>query len=470
MNDQMLQAEDRFDDLLRGLLDGTITPDEHAELEVRLTEDPAARRRYQDHMMLHALLRWDQTDVSSRPIALEPPRAIELDQAGKPIAPTAPRHDQADEVDDVQVVGRISPWRRAAMAAVVILGVGLSIAMIVPRSGSNDDPANNVAPGVAMLTDASAATWAEDSVIHEASAVGDQVPDGPIRLKSGSAQMVLASGAAVTLQGPTEMRVTGNNRSELTRGRLTVNVPVQAHGMAVTAPGGISVVDLGTRFSMAVDEWGRVEVYVLEGTVEVNTSPANTEPRKLRLTAGQAVSVIEDRVTPIAITNVALGKQAGQSSQYNNGEGMSANSAVDGNPNTISHTAIQKLSSAQLATWQVDLGKTHTVRSVVLHNRIGCCAERLRDITVEVLAEDGKTVVYRSELLNPENRLNSPEKIAVVPVDDLGGIVAGRFVRVIRTPDPDLSGQPKSTQPEADATVLSIGEVEVFGYAQQATP
>jgi len=469
MNDTLDQNE-HVEEMVRKLLDGAITAEEHAELEGLLEIDADARRLYTEYMALHALLHWDQSNTASRPIALEPPRAVEVGAASR-----------CDE--DADVVGRIdgnaggnagNSLRRFAIAATLLIGVALGIGFLSQIARNTPIEPAPAGPSVALLIDHSDATWAEDSVIHEASMPGSAVPNGTIRLASGSAQVMLGSGSALTLQGPTEMHVTGNNRGMLTRGRVTVSVPPQATGTTIDAPGGVSVVDLGTRFSMSVDEWGRVEVFVIEGEVEIQTNPESGRAKNIRLTAGRAVWVLEDRVMPIALTNVALGKPATQSTTLHP---YVADNAVDGNYGSITHTqgGWKRASDAtpdRDASWRVDLGKDHAIRVIDVYNRSGCCGVRLRDITVEVLADDGETVVYRSPLLNPENELKSPAKLTVVPVDDLGGGVTGRYVRVSRTGDPDLSGNPTpgkmdSGHADDDRFVLSLGEVEVHGYATQ---
>ncbi len=98
------------------------------------------------------------------------------------------------------------------------------------------------------------------------------------------------------------------------------------------------------------------------------------------------------------------------------------------------------------------------IDSVVVFNRGGgCCQERLRDITVSVL-DESLTEVYNSGLLNLENVLGGPASLTL----ELGSSVIGKFVRVGRTRDDDSSGA-GATPGNADAAVLSMGEVQVFG-------
>ena len=156
--------------------------------------------------------------------------------------------------------------------------------------------------------------------------------------------------------------------------------------------------------------------------------------------------------------NLARDGTATQSSQLS---GFSAALGNDGDFGNFTHTH----NSDQNATWEVDLGGTFAIASVVLHNRQGCCNSRLRDITVRIL-NAGDEIVFESDLLNAENVLGGggtggPSSLRVDLVDLVGSAVSGRTVRVSRTPDPDLSGSGGAGNAD-EGTVLSLGEVEVF--------
>ena len=158
--------------------------------------------------------------------------------------------------------------------------------------------------------------------------------------------------------------------------------------------------------------------------------------------------------------NVASAGEATQSSTLGS---FRASLGIDGNLGNFTHTAAGVNTPA---TWEVDLGRVTTIGSVVLHNRSGCCGSRLRDITVIVLDAPGGEIVWRSGLLNPENVLGGggtagPAELTVDILADVGGPVGGRVVRVVRTPDPDLSGTGGAGNSD-EADVLSLAEVEVL--------
>ena len=162
-------------------------------------------------------------------------------------------------------------------------------------------------------------------------------------------------------------------------------------------------------------------------------------------------------ITPVNIANTGT---ASQSSDYN--AAITAYKAIDGNLNTITHTARFDVDP----WWEIDLGSSQMIDTIVLHNRVNCCASRLRDITVQILGA-ADNVVFTSPLLNPENILGEgvlnagPATLTVDVVMLAGSVVEGQKIRVIRTSDPDLSGSGGVGNAD-EPDVLSLAEVEVI--------
>ncbi len=161
-------------------------------------------------------------------------------------------------------------------------------------------------------------------------------------------------------------------------------------------------------------------------------------------------------------TNLALGRPTTQSSTLG---GFVSSQGVNGSYSDFTHTQAGQNLPAQ---WEVDLGTNYALARIVLYNRADCCGSRLRDLTVEILAAGpgGLVTNHASLLLNPENRgytyPGGPAAITNDLVALTGGSVAGRVVRVRRTPDPDLSGTGGQGNGD-EADVLTVAEVEVFG-------
>lgn len=150
-------------------------------------------------------------------------------------------------------------------------------------------------------------------------------------------------------------------------------------------------------------------------------------------------------VQPGAITNVALGKSAKQSSSWANGAGKTfpANIAVDGVKEgfgNISHT-LQEAG----AWWEVDLGNSYNISSIKVYNAADI-PQRMNDFTILVsetpfTGNSGGTAFVA----------NQP---APTPTQSYSGNTTGRYVRLF------LNG----------TNYLTIHEIEIFGTPTPASP
>ncbi len=181
------------------------------------------------------------------------------------------------------------------------------------------------------------------------------------------------------------------------------------------------------------------------GIVRVERIGSTTSDAPNVLTLNEVLVIGDDATAGVLVrdTNLALGQPATQSSTYS--ATYPADKAVDGT-NTgggsdFTHTIAD--GTDLNPWWQVDLGALSEIDGISLYNRTSCCGERLSDLTVDVLAADGLTVVATSGLLNAGNVLGSP---GILAVDFTAELVQGQYVRVSR-----------------DGSPLSLSEVEVYG-------
>ena len=137
------------------------------------------------------------------------------------------------------------------------------------------------APAVAQLTDLAEVQWPEGVAPL---AAGSSLGSGPLRLRSGTAQLTFTQGAVVTLTGPADLELITSQRAFLRYGTIVSYVPRQARGFTVLSPHG-QLVDLGTEFAVQVEPSGQTEVHVLTGEVQVAPSAATAEGLQ-SLTAG----------------------------------------------------------------------------------------------------------------------------------------------------------------------------------------
>ncbi|MGC1471750.1 MAG: HYR domain-containing protein [Psychroserpens sp.] len=92
--------------------------------------------------------------------------------------------------------------------------------------------------------------------------------------------------------------------------------------------------------------------------------------------------------TPDLSNNIALGKPASQSSNYNSGNSYPASFGVDGNTGNFTHTQ----SSNNIGSWwEVDLQADFEIGLIRIWNRSNCCQNRLNDYRITLY--NGATVV-----------------------------------------------------------------------------
>jgi len=269
----------------------------------------------------------------------------------------------------------------------------------------------------------------------------------------------------------------GKNRAPVVPGRLHTNFRLEASGeyLALIRPDGRTVatqfhpsfppqdpdISFGTPASpgrVSLHAGAPVTVLVPASAADIPsdwTTGGTSATAAWTSTLGFPMGFDSTPASPGGATNLALG---GTASQSTTGYGLGASSANDGDLNTFSHTA----SDDDASTWSLDLRTVYEIRRIVLHNRAECCQSRLRDLTVTLLAADQQTVLWTSDLLNPENSLDSPASLTLDLLDLDVEPVPARFVRVSRRPDPDLSGSGGIGNQDEDS-VLSLGEVEVYG-------
>jgi hypothetical protein len=155
------------------------------------------------------------------------------------------------------------------------------------------------------------------------------------------------------------------------------------------------------------------------------------------------------------LTNLAQGKAATQSSTIAGYATAGAASAVDGNTDgNFFDGSVTATNADPNAWWQVDLGASAAVSSVVIFNRTDCCGSRLNDFWVFIsdtpfLATDTPTT-----LQNRAGTFASHQTAAPNPSITITGAAEGRYVRV------QLTG----------TNNLSLAEVQVFGTGGAPPP
>lgn len=122
--------------------------------------------------------------------------------------------------------------------------------------------------------------------------VGDR-----IRIESGLIEVAYLSGVSVVIEAPADFEITGNNSGFLHEGKLVAEVDdTRARGFIIDSPEG-QLVDLGTKFAVAVQKSGEMEVHVLEGEVDATMKGVTSRLKKdqaMRLEGGQTLLMKSD--------------------------------------------------------------------------------------------------------------------------------------------------------------------------------
>lgn len=264
-----------FDNAVSALCHGTISDSKLAELHELLRVDFDARDEYLWRVELHGEL------ASGR---LSFARTSSSQEDGVPVvpAPTLKRYP--------------GTARLLVAVAVVLLAAGGVWLSNQSSSGEGDATRSAERPGdvsPTAITDSFLAIVIDQS--PDAKWGGEGGPRGlghaigrdRTLLERGAATLQLDNGVELKLRGPSELTLLSVDHCVLNRGQVSARVPEGAIGFRLDAPG-LNVVDLGTEFSLAVDESGAPQVHVFKGKVRaaLPTLPAS----RTELNTGETAS------------------------------------------------------------------------------------------------------------------------------------------------------------------------------------
>jgi len=218
----------------------------------RLLEDLAARRNgspFAPDMLAEAIR---EIEVNSPRVAL-------------PLAPPPPLPERTP------LSHILTPL--AAAVAVICMGAwmvwqGSSLAPPVaeaPRqpSAALISPEPEPPKVAATLATSFDAHWSGDASRRP----GDELFEGArLSLASGVVQLDMAAGAAVVIEGPSQLVLTGSDALRLTQGKAAVRIEGAAESFIVDTPS-LQVVDLGTEFGVETSPSGEGQVMVFDGRV-----------------------------------------------------------------------------------------------------------------------------------------------------------------------------------------------------------
>ncbi|WP_417736149.1 LamG domain-containing protein [Rosistilla oblonga] len=305
--------------LVQKLVDDTLTPEESRQLAEEMQESEPAREYYLRYIQIHSELtqRWGGVNL---------PQLPSCDLGSQGIASACERPNPLKRIFSASrstVAGNPakSQRRRAywgvAWAAALCLAVGV-FWMVANRPGedvpgatmiaSNEPPAETtVAPSTppsdeVYVEQAAAASLAKVAAVivnvrnvrQPGLTVGRRLRPGMLSINQGTVQLEFMSGAVLALSGPAQLQIESKDFAMLVSGAIRANVPERARGFVLNAPD-TAVVDLGTEFTMRVDNGETSEVDVVEGEVELSLlADDGTTLVSQRLKQGSHVRVDRD--------------------------------------------------------------------------------------------------------------------------------------------------------------------------------
>lgn len=142
--------------------------------------------------------------------------------------------------------------------------------------------------GIATIEHAVNTVW--DSESGTGLSTGSILSPGPLKLKSGLAQLEFYNGAQLILEGPVSIDLKSVSEVICHNGKLRALIPESAHGFTVLSDK-FELVDLGTEFGVEVGNSGGAKVEVFDGEVELYPPDGLRSPdRKTRLPGGSGMS------------------------------------------------------------------------------------------------------------------------------------------------------------------------------------
>lgn len=247
--------ETRLHELIARHQLGEISEEEQAELEAALRESPEARTLFR--------------------------RACRLEGELVRLAESAEGEAPGDKtvLDFPASRRRRISWLDVGLAAAVVVLLGI---LLTSRLGRPET--------IATLVSAEDAAW--ESALP--TLPGSSLTEGELKLVSGLATVRFHSGAEMVLEAPARVRLESPMKAHLLAGVAVVNVPEEAIGFVLDAPGAYAV-DHGTQFAVHVSPTGDGARFdVLEGEISVHEHGSG---REVRLTDREGASVSGGEMT-----------------------------------------------------------------------------------------------------------------------------------------------------------------------------
>lgn len=280
----------RLEELGSAFIDRTITQEEIEELDFLLRDDSRNRilfLRYMDLQseMVNVLARDSDEKNATADSAFDWASTLAEYAASRQTSSQTRTHQSERESAVVTPhQGNLAPW----IVSVASVAVSLMFAIAFYTTQSVENTKNEptlVQQVVAKKTDQDLVRLSDlagAELFNEmAPAKGHSLQyQHEYALVNGMMSLIFPCGAEVILEAPSVIEITDPMQLLVKAGKCSVHAPDGAEGFQVITPQ-TEVTDLGTRFSVSVDEGGNTEVQVIEGAAEVRQLDKNDSEKVL---------------------------------------------------------------------------------------------------------------------------------------------------------------------------------------------
>jgi hypothetical protein len=266
--------------LVDAWLEGTATPAQKQQLEIRLAKEHQARLFYVAYLDLHAQLQW-RTRGESR------------------------RERDRDPGSNMRRRPSRARWIRITLACSALAAMVMLVAWLLLKQPDQEETVDAALPAgcVAVLIDSRNTVWEDDmSLPREA---GSALPPGRLKLRSGVVEVAFNGGGEVLLEGPADFDVAAADKAVLHRGKLTARVADGVAPFRVSTPG-VVVTDRGGECGL-LQEDGCTEIHVFGGQVAAEAADVKGGLPEKRLLPNTGTRVDPGRQI---LTEVPLNEEA----------------------------------------------------------------------------------------------------------------------------------------------------------------
>ncbi|WP_442508597.1 FecR domain-containing protein [Novipirellula sp. SH528] len=289
-----LKTRRRLETLLSMHIDEELDHAETEELEFLLRDDPRNREFYLQYMDLQAALPIAVTSAAGEHATSSEQNSdwisalVEFTEMKHESNRTPDRSSGHGSSGDRSSESSLAPWMItfASLAATCLIAVAFyvtrSTPVMVDSSPTSQQERNandqEIQHGDVILTQAAGAELFGEFLPP----VGEPLRfDHEYALTAGLIGLRFPDGAEVILEAPSIVEISGRERLLVSMGQCSVHAPPGAEGFEVVTPQ-TEIIDLGTRFSVAVSDVGATDVQVIEGLAEVRaTKSVAADPVRL---------------------------------------------------------------------------------------------------------------------------------------------------------------------------------------------